>query len=199
MRTRKPRSKCINDSAFSVQQDMVEWQMGSTARRRGVCGGEYAPTGLRLFAWWKKNKKGGFRNWAAAPHKLGDPNRRPQGSFYSWCDLTNGLGQNQYAECTSRQTIATHPGLPRARRPGEIDPIDLPISPCACAVAVWPGGPCKAQLGLATASERARGSRSPWLLDRASSARCLIKRGTALAASSFFFFIFSLYLFFSNK
>jgi hypothetical protein len=29
--------------------------MGSTTRRRGVYGGEYAPTGLRLFAWWKKN------------------------------------------------------------------------------------------------------------------------------------------------
>jgi hypothetical protein len=29
--------------------------MGSTARRRGVYGGEYAPTGLRLFEWWKKN------------------------------------------------------------------------------------------------------------------------------------------------
>jgi hypothetical protein len=29
--------------------------MGSTTRRRGVYGGEYAPIGLRLFAWWKKN------------------------------------------------------------------------------------------------------------------------------------------------
>jgi hypothetical protein len=29
--------------------------MGSTTRWRGVYGGEYAPTGLRLFAWWKKN------------------------------------------------------------------------------------------------------------------------------------------------
>jgi hypothetical protein len=29
--------------------------MGSTTRRRDVYGGEYAPTGLRLFAWWKKN------------------------------------------------------------------------------------------------------------------------------------------------
>jgi hypothetical protein len=29
--------------------------MGSTTRRRGVYGGEYAPTGLRLFAQWKKN------------------------------------------------------------------------------------------------------------------------------------------------
>jgi hypothetical protein len=29
--------------------------MGSTARWRGVYGGEYAPTGLRLFVWWKKN------------------------------------------------------------------------------------------------------------------------------------------------
>jgi hypothetical protein len=29
--------------------------MGSTTRRRGVYGGEYTPTGLRLFAWWKKN------------------------------------------------------------------------------------------------------------------------------------------------
>jgi hypothetical protein len=166
--------------------------MGSKARRRGVYGGEYAPTGLRLFAWWKKNQKGGFRNRAAAPRKLGHPNHRPQGSFYSRCDLTNGLGQNQYAECTSHQMIASHPSLPRARRPGEIDPIDLPISPCACTVAVWPGGPCKAQPGLATASERARGSRSPWLLFRASSTRCLIERGTALAASSFFssFFLF---------
>jgi hypothetical protein len=31
--------------------------MGSTTRRRGVYGGEYTPTGLRLFAWWKKNGK----------------------------------------------------------------------------------------------------------------------------------------------
>jgi hypothetical protein len=29
--------------------------MGSTTRRRDVYGEEYAPTGLRLFAWWKKN------------------------------------------------------------------------------------------------------------------------------------------------
>jgi hypothetical protein len=29
--------------------------MGSTARQRGVYGGEYAPTGLCLFAWWRKN------------------------------------------------------------------------------------------------------------------------------------------------
>jgi hypothetical protein len=29
--------------------------MGSTTRRRGVYGVEYAPIGLRLFAWWKKN------------------------------------------------------------------------------------------------------------------------------------------------
>jgi hypothetical protein len=31
--------------------------MGSTARRRGVYGGEFSPTGLRLFAWWRKNGK----------------------------------------------------------------------------------------------------------------------------------------------
>jgi hypothetical protein len=31
--------------------------MGSTARRRGVYGGEYVPIGLRLFARWKKNRK----------------------------------------------------------------------------------------------------------------------------------------------
>jgi hypothetical protein len=31
--------------------------MGSTTRRRGVYGGKYTPTGLRLFAWWKKNGK----------------------------------------------------------------------------------------------------------------------------------------------
>jgi hypothetical protein len=31
--------------------------MGSTTRRRGVYGGEYAPTGLLLFARWKKNEK----------------------------------------------------------------------------------------------------------------------------------------------
>jgi hypothetical protein len=31
--------------------------MGSTARRRRVYGGEYAPTGLRMFAQWKKNGK----------------------------------------------------------------------------------------------------------------------------------------------
>jgi hypothetical protein len=29
--------------------------MGSTKQQRGVYGGEYAPTGLRLFAWWRKN------------------------------------------------------------------------------------------------------------------------------------------------
>jgi hypothetical protein len=29
--------------------------MGSTTRRCGVYGGEYASIGLRLFAWWKKN------------------------------------------------------------------------------------------------------------------------------------------------
>jgi hypothetical protein len=29
--------------------------MESIARPCGVYGGEYAPTGLRLFAWWKKN------------------------------------------------------------------------------------------------------------------------------------------------
>jgi hypothetical protein len=47
--------------------------MGSTARRRGVYGGEYAPTGLSLFAWWKKNEKRGFRNRAVAPRELGHP------------------------------------------------------------------------------------------------------------------------------
>jgi hypothetical protein len=31
--------------------------MRSTARRRGVYGGEYAPTVLHMFAWWKKNGK----------------------------------------------------------------------------------------------------------------------------------------------
>jgi hypothetical protein len=31
--------------------------MGSTAQRRDVYGEEYAPIGLRLFAWWKKNGK----------------------------------------------------------------------------------------------------------------------------------------------
>jgi hypothetical protein len=36
---------------------MVEWYMGSTTRRCGVYGGEYAPIGLRLFARWKKNGK----------------------------------------------------------------------------------------------------------------------------------------------
>jgi hypothetical protein len=29
--------------------------MGSTTRRHDVYGGEYALTGLRLFAWWRKN------------------------------------------------------------------------------------------------------------------------------------------------
>jgi hypothetical protein len=29
--------------------------MGSTTRRCGVHGGEYAPIGLRLFSWWRKN------------------------------------------------------------------------------------------------------------------------------------------------
>jgi hypothetical protein len=48
--------------------------MGSTAGRRDVYGGEYTPTGLRLFAWWKKNGKrrlqkpgSGFaENWSQA-------------------------------------------------------------------------------------------------------------------------------------
>jgi hypothetical protein len=31
--------------------------MGSTAQWRDVYGEEYAPIGLRLFAWWKKNRK----------------------------------------------------------------------------------------------------------------------------------------------
>jgi hypothetical protein len=31
--------------------------MGSIARRLGVYDGAYAPTGLRLFAWWKKNEE----------------------------------------------------------------------------------------------------------------------------------------------
>jgi hypothetical protein len=35
--------------------------MGSTARRHGVSGGEYAPTGLHLFAWWKKNRTRGLQ------------------------------------------------------------------------------------------------------------------------------------------
>jgi hypothetical protein len=46
--------------------------MGSTTRRRGVYGGEYVPTGLRLFTWWKKNEKrrlqkpgsGSAENWS---------------------------------------------------------------------------------------------------------------------------------------
>jgi hypothetical protein len=29
--------------------------MGSTTQQCSVYGGEYAPTGLRLFVWWKKN------------------------------------------------------------------------------------------------------------------------------------------------
>jgi hypothetical protein len=53
--------------------------MGSTTRRRSIYGGEYTPTGLRLFAWWKKNgerrlQKAGsgsaqirlYLNWPAA-------------------------------------------------------------------------------------------------------------------------------------
>jgi hypothetical protein len=35
--------------------------MGSTTRRRGVYGGEYAPTGLPMFAWWKKNGERRFQ------------------------------------------------------------------------------------------------------------------------------------------
>jgi hypothetical protein len=31
--------------------------MGSTTRWCGVYDGEYAPTGLHLLAWWKKNEK----------------------------------------------------------------------------------------------------------------------------------------------
>jgi hypothetical protein len=31
--------------------------MGSTDQRRGAYGGDFSPTGLRLFAWWKKEGK----------------------------------------------------------------------------------------------------------------------------------------------
>jgi hypothetical protein len=45
--------------------------MGSTTRQRGVYGGEFSPTGLHLFAWWKKNEKRRLQKLAAAPRKLG--------------------------------------------------------------------------------------------------------------------------------
>jgi hypothetical protein len=47
--------------------------MGSTTRRHGVYAGEYAPTGLRLFAWWRKNgemrlQKAGSGSTQIRPH-----------------------------------------------------------------------------------------------------------------------------------
>jgi hypothetical protein len=71
--------------------------MGSTARWCGVYGGEYAPTGLRMFAWWKKNgKKRGFRNRAAAPRELGHPNCPTSVPFICVVRLEQGLGQNVF-------------------------------------------------------------------------------------------------------
>jgi hypothetical protein len=52
--------------------------MGSTTHWRGVYGGEYAPTGLRLFAWWKKNEKKRLEkpNSGSAQKSWSNQNRR---------------------------------------------------------------------------------------------------------------------------
>jgi hypothetical protein len=84
--------------------------MGSTARQRGVYGGEYALTGLRLFAWWRKN--GERRLQKPGSGSTENRSRRPvrSCSFYRRSVLNQKLGQKTaYVQRTQhRATTRSH-------------------------------------------------------------------------------------------
>jgi hypothetical protein len=71
---------------------------GSTTRRCGVYGGEYAPTGFCLFAWWKKNGKKRLKKPSSgSAQKLGHTIRYGCASF---------IGRRRtFLECMSRQAF----------------------------------------------------------------------------------------------
>jgi hypothetical protein len=57
--------------------------MGSTTRWRDIYGGEYAPIGLRLFAWWKKNGERRLQKLGSGSAKIRSYlNWRAAWSFY---------------------------------------------------------------------------------------------------------------------
>jgi hypothetical protein len=95
--------------------------MGWTTRRRGVYGGEYALTGLRLFAWWRKN---------------GERRLQKGGSGFAQIRLFQLAGLSLLF--IDAVVAALPPGASHANRlEDQIDPIDL-ILASLCAAAIQP-------------------------------------------------------------
>jgi hypothetical protein len=171
-----------NDSAFPVQRDMAEWMMGSTIRWRGVYGGKYAPTGLRLFAWWRKNGKMGLQKPGSGSTKI--RSKQITGAltlFIADQDLLEELGHASHANHNRAPTLRSD----RSHRSDR-------VVPWRFTSVSWPGLVIRPmhhdQLGLACL-QRARAS-EPGLPGRISSDHERARAPGRRSSFSFFFFFF---------
>jgi hypothetical protein len=142
--------------------------MGSTTRRRGVYGGEYAPTGLRLFAWWKKNGEKRLQKPGSGSAGIISHSRRSQGSFYRRRDLTNGLGQTSpqsARQVKKKRSYRMRICLVHVTVRNRSDrSMHVRIWRCGLAAHASPTGDSKpaSRQGPARAGHHARASQAPW-------------------------------------
>jgi hypothetical protein len=170
--------------------------MGSAARRRGAHGGEFSPTGLRLFAWWKKETGQHLRANSVKPKT-----QQRTSLFIADWNLQQGLGQSCIAR-TPSQAAATIDRIYLVRaciagkvvscQPRAAGPAARPsrVQPTPRQLAQWPSGPPE----HAQRARHARGDRWPPPFYRWSEPSV----PWPLALFPFFPFLF-LYLFILNK
>jgi hypothetical protein len=130
--------------------------MGSTARRHGVYGGEYAPTGLRLFAWWKKNEQRRLQKPGSGSARIRSNLKPPVLlSFYKRRYL-----QNNFLLFTDRPSlvIVCSPRWFKNHLVHVIAEISIRIAAASNAGICWPAQEPKAHLGHAEESEAGRAS-----------------------------------------
>jgi hypothetical protein len=173
--------------------------MGSTTRRRGVYGREYASIGLRLLAWWKKNGERRLQKAGSGFAQI----RLSQNLWLSTLFYKRHTRLGVGARSNTRTLCALARSACNTEPPDQIDPIDHQRAcpcrlPCSCRhgrcspKAQGLAGPARTRrCGPATrpawpfASERARSA--PGRLARSSEPG----RSLAAARSPFFLFISS--------
>jgi hypothetical protein len=77
--------------------------MGSIAQRRGIYDGEYAPTGLRLFVWWKRNRERRLQKQSSGSAQIMSYMRPPHQVLYIGVRYLEA-GARSTAHCAARQT-----------------------------------------------------------------------------------------------
>jgi hypothetical protein len=95
--------------------------MESTSRQHEVYGGENAPTGLCMFAWWKKNGKKRLQKLGSGSAQIrsSSDGRHTLLPFYRHLRLDTGARSCGPFLCHARQAEVTDPGKDRIAASGE--------------------------------------------------------------------------------